>query len=116
MRPAGQYRLTLEALAKIPMHNSCHSEGSEESRIFKRLRAFTSFRMTEKPILQEALWVLVMVAKIEGGGGGGNHEGRGLALLFPMGPASAAGGRLLNELQPARLPVIGCPDSPRPPG
>jgi hypothetical protein len=46
--------VTKEALAKIPFDNTCHSERSEESRIFKKLRSFTQFRMTEKPILQEA--------------------------------------------------------------
>jgi hypothetical protein len=34
-----------EALAKLPFDHNCHSERSEESRIFKRLRSFTSFRM-----------------------------------------------------------------------
>jgi hypothetical protein len=43
-----QNPLTYEALAKLPIDNNCHSERSEESRIFKRLRSFTSFRMTEK--------------------------------------------------------------------
>jgi hypothetical protein len=33
----------------------CHSGRSEESRIFKELRSFTSFRMTEKEVLQQLL-------------------------------------------------------------
>jgi hypothetical protein len=49
--------MTIEVLAKLPIDNNCHSERSEESRIFKRLRSFTSSRMTEKPVLQEALLV-----------------------------------------------------------
>jgi hypothetical protein len=39
---------THEAIAKSQFHQDCHSERSEESRIFKELRSFTSFRMTEK--------------------------------------------------------------------
>jgi hypothetical protein len=31
----------------------CHSEGSEESRFFKDLRSFTSFRMTKERVLQQ---------------------------------------------------------------
>jgi hypothetical protein len=53
----GCFLLTAEPLVKLPMHNSCHSERSEESRFLKKLRSFTSFRMTEKPILQEALLI-----------------------------------------------------------
>ena len=45
----------IEALVKLPIYNNCHSERSEKSHIFKRLRSCTSFRMTEKPVLQEAL-------------------------------------------------------------
>jgi hypothetical protein len=37
-----------EALAKLPVPNACHSERSKESRFFKVLRSFTSFRMTKK--------------------------------------------------------------------
>jgi hypothetical protein len=44
----------IEPLAKLPIDNHCHSERSEESRISKGLRSFTSFRMTEKRLLQEA--------------------------------------------------------------
>jgi hypothetical protein len=52
--------LPKEALAKLPIDNNCHSERSEESHIFKRLRSFTSFRMTEKPILQAALLAIAI--------------------------------------------------------
>jgi hypothetical protein len=37
-----------KALAKPAIDLNCHSEQSEESRTFKQLRSFTSFRMTEK--------------------------------------------------------------------
>ena len=47
--------VTGEALAKFLIDNNCHSERSEESRFFGRLRSFTSFRMTEKPVLQQGL-------------------------------------------------------------
>jgi hypothetical protein len=46
--------LPKEPLAKLPIDNHCHSERSEESRIFKWLISFTPFRMTEKRLLQEA--------------------------------------------------------------
>jgi hypothetical protein len=46
---------TFEPLAKVLIDNHCHSERSEESRIFRGLRSFTPFRMTEKRLLQEAL-------------------------------------------------------------
>ena len=48
------YKLTREGLAKLPIDNHRHSERSEESLIFSRLRSFTPFRMTNKPVLQEA--------------------------------------------------------------
>jgi AmmeMemoRadiSam system protein B len=38
----------LEPIAKLPFAGICHSERSEESRIFNDLRSFTSFRMTIK--------------------------------------------------------------------
>jgi hypothetical protein len=41
------YPLSKEPLAKLSKDPSCHSEQSEESRIFRRLRSFTSFRTTE---------------------------------------------------------------------
>jgi hypothetical protein len=47
-RFAPKKNYTFEALAKLPIDNNCHSERSEESRIFRRLRSFTSFRMTKK--------------------------------------------------------------------
>ncbi len=37
----------LSLLQNSPKTPFCHSERSEESRIFRRLRSFTSFRMTE---------------------------------------------------------------------
>ncbi|MGD0828915.1 MAG: hypothetical protein ABSA09_12665 [Desulfobaccales bacterium] len=40
--------MTLEAIAKPLSAQKCHSERSEESRIFSDLRSFTSFRMTVK--------------------------------------------------------------------
>jgi hypothetical protein len=46
--------LPKEPLAKLPIDNHGHSERSEESRIFRGLRSFTPFRMTEKRLLQEA--------------------------------------------------------------
>jgi hypothetical protein len=46
---------TFEALAKLLIAAPCHSERSEESRISKTLRSFTSFRMTKRRVLQEAL-------------------------------------------------------------
>jgi hypothetical protein len=46
--------IAFEPLAKLPIDNHCHSERSEESRIFRGLRSFTPFRMTEKRLLQEA--------------------------------------------------------------
>jgi hypothetical protein len=49
----------LEVLAKLLIDHNCHSERSEESRIFGRLRSFTPFRMTKKPVLQEAHWLTV---------------------------------------------------------
>ena len=45
----------VEGLAKLPIDNHCHSERSEESLIFSRLRSFTPFRMTNKPVLQDPL-------------------------------------------------------------
>ena len=53
-----QKLLPSEALAKLPIDNNCHSERSEESRIFRRLRSLTSFRMTEKPVLVEAQTII----------------------------------------------------------
>jgi hypothetical protein len=38
----------LEPIAKLPFPGICHSERSEESRIFNNLRSFTSFRMKIK--------------------------------------------------------------------
>jgi hypothetical protein len=38
----------LEAISKPRFLGYCHSERSEESRIFKWLRSFTPSRMTEK--------------------------------------------------------------------
>jgi hypothetical protein len=49
----------LEPLAKLPLDNHCHFVPNEESRIFIGLRAFTPFRMTEKRLLQEALWLKI---------------------------------------------------------
>src|SRR5208337_1021246 len=45
--PGGHLR-GLEAIAKPRSAQKCHSEQSEESRIFSDLRSFTSFRMTVK--------------------------------------------------------------------
>ena len=42
-----------EPLAKFTFAQNCHSERSEESRIYKGLRSFTSFRMTKPTLLQE---------------------------------------------------------------
>ncbi len=42
-----------EPLAKSTFARNCHSERSEESRIYKGLRSFTSFRMTKPTLLQE---------------------------------------------------------------
>ncbi|MGB8874226.1 MAG: hypothetical protein WCC75_12615, partial [Desulfobaccales bacterium] len=39
---------TLEAIAKPRFAQKCHSERSEESRIFNDLRSFTPLRMTVK--------------------------------------------------------------------
>jgi hypothetical protein len=55
------YSLPEDALAKLSIDNNCHSERSEESRIFKRLRSFTSFRMTKKPVLQEAFLAIAII-------------------------------------------------------
>jgi hypothetical protein len=44
-----------EALPKLPSDHNCHAEAGEDSRIFKKLEAYPSFRITEKPVLQEAL-------------------------------------------------------------
>jgi hypothetical protein len=54
-------------LTTIVIH--CHSERSEESRIFRGLRSFTPFRMTEKRLLQEA-------QEIQTPGAGCNSPGR----------------------------------------
>jgi hypothetical protein len=43
---------TLEALEKSTIGWNGHSERSDESRISQRLRSFTSFRMTNKMLLQ----------------------------------------------------------------
>jgi hypothetical protein len=37
----------LKAIAKLPVLPTCHSERSEESGIFNKLRSFTAFRMTK---------------------------------------------------------------------
>ena len=58
-----------EGLAKLPSKNNCHSERSEESRIFKSLRSFTMFRMTEKLFLQEALMLLIIAGWKTSSGG-----------------------------------------------
>jgi hypothetical protein len=50
----GEYNVMYEALAKLSIDHNCHAERSEAPRIFKRLRFFTSFRVTEKTVLQEA--------------------------------------------------------------
>jgi hypothetical protein len=42
------WRGKLEAVAKPPVAGICHSERSEESRIFNQLRSFTALRMTIK--------------------------------------------------------------------
>jgi len=42
----------LETIAKPQNLGSGHAERSEESGIFNNLRSFTSFRMTEKEVLQ----------------------------------------------------------------
>ena len=44
---------TEEGLSKFSFVKKGHSERSEESRIYNRLRSFTLFRMTEKPFLEE---------------------------------------------------------------
>jgi hypothetical protein len=41
-----------EAVSKPKHPLNCHSERSEESHIFKALRFFTAFRMTEKQVLK----------------------------------------------------------------
>ena len=38
----------LQAISKPASKGNCHSEQSEESRVFDTLRSFTSFRMTRK--------------------------------------------------------------------
>jgi hypothetical protein len=55
-----QNEITFEPLAKLPIDKLCHSERSEESRIFRALRSFTPFRMTEKQLLQEALLAIAI--------------------------------------------------------
>jgi hypothetical protein len=40
--------LSLQANATLQTSSPCHSERSEESRLFNKLRSFTSFRMTRK--------------------------------------------------------------------
>jgi hypothetical protein len=45
--PVISYQLSVETLAKFHKEGPCHSERSEESRILKSLRSFTSFRMTK---------------------------------------------------------------------
>jgi hypothetical protein len=40
--------LLLKAVSKPILAVKCHSERSEESRIYNKFRSFTSFRMTEK--------------------------------------------------------------------
>jgi hypothetical protein len=57
---------TFEPLAKLPINNDCHSERSEESRIFRCLRSFTSFRMTKEPVLQEALLAFAITGWFHG--------------------------------------------------
>jgi len=42
------FNLPIETIAKPRFAQKCHSEQSEESRIFMDLRSFTSFRMTVK--------------------------------------------------------------------
>jgi hypothetical protein len=67
--------LTKEPLAKLPIDNHCHAERSEESRIFRGLRSFTPFRMTEKLLLQEAKKVSVFSPSPLKGWGGGEIAG-----------------------------------------
>jgi hypothetical protein len=40
-------RYAWKTLEKFTPMKACHSERSEESRVFKWLRSFTSFRMTK---------------------------------------------------------------------
>jgi hypothetical protein len=49
---------TYELLAKLLIAAPCHSERSEESRIYKSVRSFTSFRMTKRRVLQVALMTI----------------------------------------------------------
>jgi hypothetical protein len=44
---SGLLSLPKEPLAKLSKDPSCHSERSEESCIFRRLRSYTPFRMTK---------------------------------------------------------------------
>jgi hypothetical protein len=44
----GPEKEILQAISKPQLLGYCHSERSEESRIFNWLRSFTPFRMTEK--------------------------------------------------------------------
>ncbi len=54
-------RLSIEALAKLLIDHNCHSERSEESRIFRRLRSLRFFQNDRKTVLQEAqLFALMM--------------------------------------------------------
>ena len=49
--------MTFEPLAKFTFAPNCHSERSEESRSYKGLGSFTSFRMTKPTLLQEPLFL-----------------------------------------------------------
>jgi hypothetical protein len=44
--------LVSEPIYEPQINPKCHSERSEESRIFKELRSFTAFRMTKKWLLK----------------------------------------------------------------
>jgi len=51
----------LEAVSKPQFAPNCHSERSEESRIFETLRSFTAFRMTEKEVLKWLLRIILLI-------------------------------------------------------
>jgi hypothetical protein len=52
----------LQAISKPQLLKYCHSERSEESRIFNWLRSFTPFRMTDKTGFEIASSLLLLRA------------------------------------------------------
>jgi hypothetical protein len=89
---------TFEALAKLPIDNHGLSERSEEYRIFRRLRSFTPFRMTEKRLLQEALLAIA----IKGVDGGNYPQGRKFLQIKTL--AKVPSPVILRERRDRRIP------------